>query len=164
MAEEFELKPISEEGLEAAESRAEHYRLLNQPELAQSICHDILAIDSGNQRALVTLILAMTDEFGTGGSSVSAARKQADRLTDDYQRTYYQGIVSERHARALLSKGPSATFAYDAFRDAMDHFENAEQLRPPGNDDAILRWNACARTIVEANLRPPSPEVEIGLE
>jgi hypothetical protein len=164
MTENFDLKPLSEEGLEAAESRAEHYRLLSQPKLAQSICHDILAVNPDDQRALVTLVLAMSDEFSSGGASVNAARKQASRLTDEYQRNYYHGIISERNARALLTRGPGAGFAYEAFRDAMDLFEKAEQLRPPGNDDAILRWNACARTIAEHNLKPPTPDVEIGLE
>lgn len=164
MPEEFELKRISEEGVDAAVARAEHYRLLNQPKLAQSICNDILATDPDNQRALVALVLSMTDEFDTGGSSVNEARDHVNRLTDEYQRSYYNGIISERRGRALLTKGPSAAFAYDTFREAMDHFEKAEQLRPPGNDDAILRYNACARTIVEANLRPRPPEAEIGLE
>jgi hypothetical protein len=37
--------------------------------------------------------------------------------------------------------------AYDAFRDAMTWYERAEAIRPAGNDDAILRWNTCARLI-----------------
>lgn len=161
---EVVLKKLSPEGLEAALARAEHYRLLNQPGLAQSICYDILTIDPDNQRALVALVLAMTDEFGVGGASTNAAKEQANRLRDEYQRHYYLGIISERQARALLSKGPSAAFAYDVFREAMDQFEKAEALRPAGNDDAILRWNSCARTILLANLRPRPPEPEIGLE
>lgn len=28
---------------------------------------------------------------------------------------------------------------------AMGHFEAAEKIRPPENDDAVLRWNRCAR-------------------
>ncbi len=31
--------------------------------------------------------------------------------------------------------------------EALDYFERAEQLRPAGNDDAILRWNACVRVL-----------------
>lgn len=164
MVEKFELKMITTGGLEAAAARAEHYRLLNQPNLAQSICHDILELDPGNQRALVALILAMSDEFATSGSSVNGAKVYANQLTSDYQRHYFNGIIAERQARALMSRGPSAAAAYDVFRDAMDHFEMAEQVRPQGVDDAILRWNACARTIHDANLRPPPPDVEMGLE
>jgi hypothetical protein len=37
----------------------------------------------------------------------------------------------------------------------MEHFERAEVLRPPGNDDAILRWNTCARVIMRnPEIRP----------
>ena len=161
---EFELKRITAEGTDAALARAEHYRLLNQPKLAQSICHDILEVDPENQHALVVLILAMSDEFAAGASSANNAQGYADRLTDDYQRHYYSGIISERQARSLMSKGPSVVFAYGTFREAMEHFENAEQVRPEGVDDAILRWNACVRTIRSANLRPPPPDVELGLE
>ena len=30
---------------------------------------------------------------------------------------------------------------------AMDQFEAAAELRQSGNDDAILRWNTCARVV-----------------
>jgi hypothetical protein len=37
----------------------------------------------------------------------------------------------------------------------MELYEQAEELRPAGNDDAILRWNSCARTLMQhQNLRP----------
>ena len=36
--------------------------------------------------------------------------------------------------------------------------EKAEELRPPGNDDALLRWNACARIIMGNGLAPRSEE------
>ncbi len=164
MAEEFELKAITSDGIDAAISRAEHYRLLSQPVQARSICHDVLAVDPDNQRALVVLVLAMTDEFKTGASGVNKAREHANRLTDEYELRYYNGIIAERRARALLVKGPSATFAYDVFRDAMEWYEKAATVRPAGNDDAILRWNACVRTIRDGSLRPRAPDVEQGLE
>jgi hypothetical protein len=164
MSEEFELKQITAEGLEAAVARAEHYRLLNQPSLAQSICFDVLEVDPANQRAIVALVLAMTDEFESGGTSPNEARRNAADLTDEYQRHYYSGIIAEREGRALMTRGPSTAMAYPAFRQAMEHFEKAEAVRPAGNDDAILRWNACARTITKANLRPPPPDELILLE
>ena len=40
---DFKLKSISPEGLEAALSKAEVYRFLNEPEEAESICQDVLA-------------------------------------------------------------------------------------------------------------------------
>lgn len=158
MTQEFELKKITPAGLEAAVARAEHYRLLKQPKLAQSICFDVLEVDPDNQRALVAMVLAMTDEFETGASSPNAAKAHAAKLSNEYQRHYYNGIIAEREGRALISRGPSAAVAYHAFREAMELFDKAEAVRPTGNDDAILRWNACARTIKNANLRPPPPD------
>lgn len=164
MVEEFELKAITRDGLQAAIERAEHYRLLNQPVQSQSICHDVLAVEPDNQRARVVLLLAMTDEFKTSSSSAREAKEHANQLIDEYQRAYYNGIISERQARALLTKGPSAAFVYDGFREAMEWFEKAAELRPPGNDDAILRWNACVRAIRDHDIRPRPPEAELGLE
>ena len=164
MADEFELKEVTPQGLDVAVARAEHYRLLNQPSLAQSICLDVLAADPDNQRALVAMVLAITDEFGSGSSTSAPAQEYANQLTDEYQRHYYSGIIAERRARSMLGRGPAAGFAYDGFREAMDFFEKAEQIRPKGNDDAILRWNSCARTIAAANLQPRPPEPELGLE
>lgn len=164
MVEQFDPKPITADGVQAAIGRAEHYRLLNQPVQAQSICHDVLAVDPGNQRALVVLILALTDQFKSGASSVASAKEHTKMLTDEYEGNYYRGIVAERQARALLDRGPGAVFAYDGLREAMDWFEKAAELRPEGNDDAILRWNSCVRTINDRGLRPREPEAELGLE
>jgi len=33
-------------------------------------------------------------------------------------------------------------------------------VRPPANDDAILRWNACARIIARWSLTAPADESE----
>lgn len=160
MSPEFELKKITRTGLDSAVARAEHYRLLNQPKLAQSICFDVLEVDPENQRALIALVLAMTDEFEASSASASAARRFAARITDEYQRHYYEGIISERAGRAALGRRAGTGMAYQSLAEAMEHFEKAESLRPEGNDDAILRWNACARTIQESNLRPPQPDDE----
>ena len=164
MAEQFELKRITRDGLEGAIRRAEHYRLLNQSELAESICHDVLELDPDNQRVLVVLILALSDHFAAGRSSAKEARQLIDRLKDEYQRTYYSGVISERQARAFLGRGPAAAFAYDGFREAMEWFEKAAMIRPQGNDDALLRWNTCARTIRDQKLRPRPDEGELQLE
>ena len=34
----------------------------------------------------------------------------------------------------------------------MRQFERAEKIRPPGNDDALLRWNTCARMMTRNKL------------
>ncbi|HEV2641055.1 MAG TPA: hypothetical protein VGT98_00030, partial [Candidatus Elarobacter sp.] len=79
------------------------------------------------------------------------------RVTDPYQRAYYTGIAAERSGQSLMHRGSmgSGSMAYDAFRDAMRWYEKAERIRPEGNDDAILRWNTCARILArESHVRP----------
>ena len=147
----LELKPLSKEGIPGALARVERYRLLNEPEQAESICQDILTCDPENQEALQSLLLALTDQFGNGsGALVEEAHTLLPRLHDNYEQLYYSGIISERRARALINYGGLGTgsIAYDWFRDAMDSYEKAEAIRPPGNDDAILRWNTCARFLM----------------
>ena len=61
---QFELKPISKAGIQEALEKAELYRLLNEPSLAESICLDVLQTDPENQPALVVLLLPLTDQFG----------------------------------------------------------------------------------------------------
>lgn len=149
----FELKPLHPEAVPAALEKANRYRLLNQPGAAESIYLDILAIDPDNQEALKNIVLAMSDRFGKD-YSIGDARvsEYITRLKDDYQRAYYTGIMYERRAKAELEKG--GVGAYELFLQAMECFEKAEAMRPPGNDEAILRWNGCARVIVRNNLEP----------
>jgi hypothetical protein len=164
----FELKPLSKDGIPAALERAVRYRLLNEPGEAESICHDILAIDPDNQAALVTLLLAITDRFGKSYAvETMHAQELLHRLQEPYERSYYAGIIWERRAKALLHKGShgSGHAAYDCLREAMTCYEQAEAIRPIGNDDALLRWNACARIIMRNKLTAPSQErVDLPLE
>ncbi|HKX29169.1 MAG TPA: hypothetical protein VJ302_15850 [Blastocatellia bacterium] len=158
----FDLKPISPEAISLAIEKAQHYRLLNEPSAAESICLDVLEVDPENQQALVTLLLALTDRLAKGYAVGGAqAREVLPRLHDEYQRAYYAGIICERQAKTLLNRGgPGARFdAYEWLRDAMCWYERAEALRPLGNDDALLRWNACARVIMRNNLTARAVEV-----
>lgn len=144
----FSLKPLSPAAIPAALAKAERYRLLNEPEQAESICEDVLAADPGNAEATRMLLLALTDQFPHQESSViGRAQALLAGLASDYDRAYYAGLVAERRARALLERrGPgSALTAGDWLRDAMRWFERADSIRPAGNDDARLRWNACVR-------------------
>lgn len=144
----FELKPLHADGIPAALDKAVRYRLLNEPWEAESICEDILAVEPGNQRALTTLLLALTDQFGRErGAHANAAWALVPRLEGEYAQAYYSGIIAERRAKAHLTRGGpgSAAAAYEALQQAMEYYEEAERVRPPGNDDAILRWNTCAR-------------------
>jgi hypothetical protein len=157
----FELKPLSPDGVEAALKKAVRYRLLNEPFLAESICRDILVVDPDNQNTLITLILALTDQFaGEGGGNVTDARVQLQHLTGEYEREYYGGIICERRGQAMLHRrrAGSGPVIYNWFRRAMEHYERAEALRPQGNDDALLRWNTCARVIMKhPELEPSEP-------
>lgn len=164
------LKPLSKGGIDAALERVERYRLLNEPSQAESICLDILEIDPENQKALVLLLLAITDSFSHGGATPGAPRALAllPRLSGDYERAYYEGLIHERAARALVARGgPGAGYgAHAALLRAMALFERAEGLRLAGNDDSILRFNACVRlltstpSIQEAPKGDPSDLIE----
>ena len=142
------------------------YRLLNDPEQAESICLDILEVDPDNQEALVTLILALTDQFGVSEAppSVAQVRDYVARLTSEYQRHYYTGIIGERRARSLLRGSMGRSGAFEAFREAMTWFEKAAAIRPEDDDEALLRWNACVRTIRRHRLQPRAEEPESQLE
>ena len=165
MTDPLALKRISKAAIPEALAKAERYRLLNEPNQAESICLDILDADPGHQEALVMLILAMTDQFGTErGRGASDIRTYVVRLTDDYQRAYYGGLVWERQACAYLKRGKARTSAYGAFRDAMALYEEAEAIRPEGDDSVILRWNACVRSLAREGLAPRPDDVEQPLE
>jgi hypothetical protein len=158
---DFAVKPIHADAIPEALQKAHRYRLLNEPAQAESICLDILAVDRLNQDALVILLLAITDQFGEGATS-RRAREILPRLEREYDREYYAGIICERLARSEVRGGKhgSSYSAYELLTEAMNHYQRAEQSRPAGNDDSILRWNACVRFLREhTNLRPQPIEL-----
>lgn len=155
----YELKTLSKEAVPSALQKAERYRLLNEPNEAESICLDILQIDPRNQEALITLLLALTDKFEQSISpAFSKAREILPQLSDQHCRAYYGGIIFERRAKAHLhSGGPGAGHvAHDWFLKAMRAYEEALTSCSPGNQDAVLRWNSCVRILNE------NPEVSPG--
>ena len=156
----FELKHLTPAGIPAALDKAEQYRLLNQPWAAESICWDIAAVDSNNQRALRVKLLAQTDQFAGDMGAVRRARESLSRLTDGYEKAYYAGLICERLAKvAIEHRAPGSRFnAYDEFREAMEWYERAEVIRPAGDDDAILRWNTCARLLNQSPQIAPRGE------
>jgi tetratricopeptide (TPR) repeat protein len=145
---EFKLKTISKAGIPEAISKAELYRSLNEPEEAESICRDILAVEPEHQLALRLLGLAITDQFrGDASDRHGEAEELFQKLTEGYERLYYTGLLYERRAKAQMHVGrPPHTLA-PLFGEAMRCFAEAEMIRPPDNDDAILRWNRCARLL-----------------
>ena len=157
-----QLKTISSKGIPEALAKAERYRFLNEPEEAESICLDILAVEPENQTALRHLGLCLTDEF-TGQSSDRYAEAEAtfQKLTSPYERAYYAGILHERRAKAQLAAGHLAHSLIARFEEAMRCFEEAEKIRPAGNDDALLRWNRCARLLASL---PEMPREEMAFE
>ena len=144
-----ELKRLTQEGLSGALAKAERCRLLGEPLEAESICLDILEVAPEHHEAQLMLILALTDQFRSDLSRVDEAAKRASRLEDPYERSYYSGIVQERLGKAQLARStPSSDdYANRAIRKAMVWYGKAEAIRPPGDDDAIARWNTCARAI-----------------
>jgi hypothetical protein len=165
----FEPKPITKEGIPAALQKAERYRIINDPTSAESICLDVIAVSPENQQALVTLLLAITDQFGSAPTEgVRRAQAILPRLHDQYKRAYYAGIICERCAKAQLRSGApkSEEMAYHWLREAMEWYEKAESQRPAGNDEAILRWNTCIRLLARhPRLRPGDEEpVALSLE
>ena len=159
-----DLKPLSKEGVQNALEKAHRYRLLNEPSDAESICRDVLAVEADNEEASVSLLLSLSDQFEDRSDAVIKAREVLPRLKSAYERAYYAGIIEERRGKAQLKRhapgcGP---VVYDSLQRAMAFYEKAESMRPAGNDDAILRWNACARIIERHD--SISPEVEEYVE
>src|SRR5262245_61194268 len=157
----FQLKSLHPEGINRSLEKAERYRLLNEPEEAESICLDVLAIAPDNQRALSTLLLALTDQFPTGlAECVRRAQEVIAKLEGEYEQVYYTGIICERRANArLAARGAGAEVAaYDLYRQAMTLYERAQELSPFGNEGALLRWNTCARQIMRHKLTPAVEE------
>jgi hypothetical protein len=155
----FDLKSISVQSIPEALAKVERYRLLNEPTLAESICLDILAIVPDHQQALISLLLARTDQFQMQVPA-KAAQEVLARILGDYEQAYYAGIIWERVGHARIRQGATGggASAYHALKEAMTYYERAISYASPGNDDAILRWNTCARVIMENPDVRPLPE------
>ena len=92
-----DFKIISRDAIPQALEKAERYRLLNEPAQAESICLDVLAVDPENQRVLVLLILALTDQFQTGPTDcIRQAEALVPRLHGEYERL----LLQRHHLRA----------------------------------------------------------------
>ena len=162
------LHRISVSAIPSALEKARQYRSLQEPEQAESICLDVLEVDADHHVAQIMLILALTDQFSRSGQMLDPKRVLilVDNLPDEYERLYYRGLVSERRGRAMLIESMSRSFTWEYFREAMQCYEQAQACRPDNNDDAILRWNACLRTVNRERLepRPDRDEVHTDFE
>jgi hypothetical protein len=143
-----EPKRIARESIPAALEKALRYRLLGEPSQAESICRDVLAVDPGNQQARITLVLALTDQFAREFATVlDQARGEAEQLEGQYEREYYNGIISERWGKAQIARDMPIDGALAWISEAMRCYERAEAISPPNDPDAVLRWNTCARLL-----------------
>ena len=147
----YTLKTLSKAAIPGALEKAERYRLLSEPLEAESICRDVLAVEPGNQQALIILLLALTDSFKQHlHTAFDQAHEVLERLSDQYCKAYYGGIICERRAKIHLERGGpgSGRLAYEWFHKAMKLYQTALNSCSPGNQDALLRWNTCARIIM----------------
>ena len=154
------LKNISKEAIPRALERAERYRLMKEPFVSESICLDILEVEPENQEALIMLLLSLSEQFKDRLMPVyNKSLEILERITDGYKKIFYEGIIYERRAFSHFHKGAygSGQQAFVWFQKAMATYENAIELRPSGNDDAILRWNNCVRTIERNHEICPPP-------
>jgi hypothetical protein len=155
MPSSFGFRLLSKDSIPDALKKAERYRLLGEPDEAESVCLDILQVDPDNQDARVDLILAISDQFGRERRPrVDLAMKVVGELTDDYQRQYYEAVVLEREARAHIDLDTPPVLVFLRYCEAMDKFAAAASIRPAGDDSAVIRWNACVRAIRRRQMQP----------
>lgn len=164
----WELKPLGARNLSAAVTLAKHYRDLNQPEEAESICRDILAVSPDNEDALRTLGLALTDRFPSAWMTLfDEACATFAKLRSEYERVYYTGIAWERYAKAQIEAG-RVDNAVHAFEEAIARFLEADKLGSPDDPAPVLHYNRCVRAltthpeIVRASLEPRELDYELG--
>ena len=154
------IEPIAIEEVPAALERAERYRLMNEPKATESICLDVLNVDPENQEALKFLVLSLSEQFKSGlHPAFDRAKDVLSRITDEYIRLFYKGVIYERQAMAHLAKEGfgAGWIAHDCFENAMACYRQAMRIRPERNPDALLRWNTCVRIMQEHPEVAPEP-------
>jgi hypothetical protein len=164
-----ELRAISVESIPRAIAKAERYRLLNEPRCAESICRDILSVDSENQDAIKIIILAITDQFSNFADRTGVRERKEEvesllgNLLDGYARRYYTGVMLERWGKGLLGVKCDSKTVLDVLEQAMVEYDAAHKLADLVNQDAVLRWNTCVRLIerYELKSKPQKPVVHI---
>src|SRR5438094_6904346 len=106
------LKPISQASITGALAKAQRYRLLNEPNEAESICRDILEVEPDNRQALISLTLALTDQIPQDAGAFANALGTIARLeTPTTARTTpaSPGSAGPRHTFMDLPQGLTAT-------------------------------------------------------
>lgn len=164
----YELKRLADKNLGKAIELAKHYRALNEPDQAESICRDVLEVAPDNVDALRTLGLALTDRFSSQWMSLfEEACSTFKQLPTAYERAYYVGIAWERYAKAQLEVG-RAHNAIHAFEEAIELYEEAAKHATKDDPAPILHYNSCVRALtthpelMRASLVPHRPKFEFG--
>ncbi len=164
----WKLKELGARNLEAAVTLAKHYRDLNQPEEAESICRDVLEVSADDAEALRTLGLALTDRFPSAWMTLfDEACTVFAKLPAPFERVYYTAVAWERYAKAQLEAGRSQN-AIHAFEEALRGFEEADKLGTADNPAPILHYNRCVRALtthpelVRAARDAHGPDYEFG--
>jgi hypothetical protein len=142
-------------------AKAERYRLLNEPDQAESICRDIIAVEPGLEEALICLLLSITDQFPR--RPIGDAKEVAARLRSEYDRAYYGGLILERWGKSQIDRVPG-NVTYHLIHDALREYERALQLAGEDTPDAILRWNFCVRLLASRPELAPKASDEPGGE
>ena len=150
-------KRISREAIPVALEKALRYRLLNEPMEAESICLDILGVDPDHHAAQTTLLLALTDQFDLNyGVDLEGVKAILAKLSDEFEREYYSGIMYERWGKALFTN-ETPRKAIPWVHQAMRSYDRAAALSSSDEPDAILRWNTCARFLARHGLDSENP-------
>lgn len=158
----LEPRNIPKETVEVALKQAQHYRLLNEPALAESICRDIIAVDDRNQPAWVTLLLSLSDQFEEKRAiALDQAKEVLEHFKDEYHRYYYGGIIQERWARAQKKLGVPHESVDSWMRSAMSSYMMAEELAATNDPNPLLRWNTCARFLIESQANQPAQAASV---
>ena len=154
-------KPLPKKSIPEALEKAQHYRLLNEPRIAESICLDILKVDPDHQEALVMVVLSISDLLERRkAEGVRQAREHIARIKDKYKRAYYDGLVCERRGLVVLraSQPGHHHYAYNWFMEALEHYAEAEKVQPKDSSEVILRWNTICRIFEAYPNLGPAPE------
>ena len=127
-----QLKVISRAGIAEAIAKAELYRYLNEPEEAESICRDILSVDSGHQLARRLLGLSITDQFtGYAGDRYTEVEEIFKSLRDRVRtRPTTPGFCTNAAPRCSSAAAIPRTFCCRSSKQAMKCFAEAEKIRP----------------------------------
>ena len=120
---------------------------------------DILAVDASNQAGSSFCCSRSPISSGNPLTFHERARDTLALLESETTRPPRIIAGATRESAAGARRRGSSAGVCDWIAEAMRYFERAEWLRPSGNDDARLRWNACARFSTVPRLRPAAEDV-----